>query len=482
MIQYLEYLWSYIYAVLNYTLFTFGEVNFSAVTISVLIFNLFIVWILIKLVQVLLKQFLLIRLGLDLGTREAITTLVTYILAIIGILVSLEAIGFSLSSLIVIAGGLGIGIGLGLQDMARDLSSGIIIVLRRTIKVNDYLQFGSNQEFQDLEGTVKNISLLSTLITTEDGATLIIPNSSLVTVPILNWSYGGNPNRIKLPIRIHPSTDIVLFTETVLTSVDQEPSVLKDPPPELVFNELGVKYFEFELFVWIPSFRDDEPAKTKLNYAIEYNLRQRGISVSFPDYSVYLNKAKVPEIPSLENQEHREIRGDISIRDLLKKVPYFENFTELELRKLIEIGSRKRLKKDQILFNEGEPGDAFYIVLEGAVDIFVAKIDKHLTTLKRGAFFGELSLILGIPRTASVKALEPTIVFGIYRQEFEKLLQDQPDFAELIIQELSQHQEELEQRKKQLQQMGIVEESDDSNIGVWVRKRLQKIFALTLTT
>jgi small-conductance mechanosensitive channel len=401
MTHYLEYIWSYIYALLNYALFTFGEVSFSVSSLSFLLFNLTIVWGVIKGVQFFLKQFLLIRLGIDLGTREAITTLITYFIGLVGSLIALESIGFSLSSLVVVAGGLGVGIGLGLQDMARDLSSGIIILLRRTIKVNDFLQFGSNQEFENLQGTVKNISLLSTLINTDDGATLIIPNSSLVTSPILNWSYAGNCNRVKIPIRIHPDSDIVLFTETVLTTVNQEPIVVNDPAPELIFNELGVKYFEFELQAWINSARDDEDAKTKLNYAIEYNLRQRGISVSFPDYSIYLHKSP----PPLETAPKPPLSPDISIRDLLRKVPYFANFTELELRKLIEIGSRKRLNAGEVLFQEGEAGDAFYIILEGSVDIFVAKINKHLTTLNRGAFFGELSLILGIPRTASVKAI-----------------------------------------------------------------------------
>ncbi len=70
------------------------------------------------------------------------------------------------------------------------------------------------------------------------------------------------------------------------------------------------------------------------------------------------------------------------------QVSYFENFTDVELRKLIEVGYRKRLKLLDILFHEGDPGETFYIILSGSVEVFVEKINKHLTTLKAGKFFG----------------------------------------------------------------------------------------------
>lgn len=96
---------------------------------------------------------------------------------------------------------------------------------------------------------------------------------------------------------------------------------------------------------------------------------------------------------------------------MLWEVDYFQDFNEIEIRKLIESGYRKNLEKEQILFKENEIGDTFYIILSGKVEVFVEKINKHLNYLKAGSFFGELSLMLGMPRTATVKAVEPTILF-----------------------------------------------------------------------
>ena len=163
------------------------------------------------------------------------------------------------------------------------------------------------------------------------------------------------------------------------------------------------------------------------------------------------------------------------------EVTYFKNFTDVELRKLIEVGYRKRIKPLDFLFHEGDPGDAFYIILSGSVEVFVEKINKNLTTLKAGKFFGELALILGIPRTASVRAIEDTILFAINKKGFEKILHENPELAEVILQEFGKHKEELFERQSELRTLGLVDiEEDDKNIIVWVRSRFKNLFNLWL--
>ncbi len=87
--------------------------------------------------------------------------------------------------------------------------------------------------------------------------------------------------------------------------------------------------------------------------------------------------------------------------------------------------------------------------------------------------------MLGIPRTATVRALEETLLFAINHKGFEKLLQERPELAEVIIQELGKYQEELSERQQQLREMGLVDAAeDDKNPVAWVRKRLKNLFSL----
>lgn len=483
------------YDLFTYPIFTIGTNTFSLSSITNIILLLLIVLIIARITKTISKQWLLARLKFDAGNREAISTMLTYFVSTIGTIAVLQASGLNLTSLAVLAGGLGIGIGFGLQSVTKDFISGLVLLLGRSIKINDFVQFGERQEFKNLQGTVTEISLLFTIIQTKDGGSLILPNSYLVIYPILNWSYGLQKNRLRIPIKLGKDSDIVLFTETVLNATYLESTILKNPSPKLVLKEFGENYCEFELQVWVEQIKDEQITINALNYAIEYHLRQQGISLFFPTNELLLREQKFPFSILIDKQQNSITSSGseifphlnqlntktLSVRDLLQKVAYFENFTELELRQLIEVGYRKRLEKEKVLFDEGAPGDAFYIVLSGSVEVFVSRIEKHLAILKAGSFFGELSLILGIPRTASVRALEPTVLFAIDSQGFKQLLQEQPELAEVIIKELEKHQEELAQRQKQLREMGLIDkDEDDSNLVAWVRKRLGKLFSLKM--
>ena len=166
----------------------------------------------------------------------------------------------------------------------------------------------------------------------------------------------------------------------------------------------------------------------------------------------------------------------VAIRDLLKQLPYFQNCTELELRKLIAIGHRKRLAVSEILYQEGEPGDAFYIILAGAVG-YTLPATEQTTTLRTGQFVGEFSLMLKVPRTVTIKAFEETTLFVMSPQGFKQLLRDQPHLYNLIVEEMARHEEELSQQGRQLRALGLInsEEYNQSPID-WVRQRLEKLF------
>jgi CRP-like cAMP-binding protein len=211
-----------------------------------------------------------------------------------------------------------------------------------------------------------------------------------------------------------------------------------------------------------------------LNYSLEYYLRQNNIQLAFPSQSFVLPSSD-SSIPYEGNNSHSS--KNIAVKDLIREIDYFSDLNELEVRQLIEIGYHRQLNSQEILFNEGDEGDAFYIVLDGQVEIFVPIINKQLVILDNGAFFGELALLLGIPRTASVKALTPTTLFAIDKIGFQQLLQRHPEMGQVIINSLGKHQDELKKRQDQLREMGLIDdEEDDTNPVIWMRQRLERLF------
>lgn len=172
----------------------------------------------------------------------------------------------------------------------------------------------------------------------------------------------------------------------------------------------------------------------------------------------------------------------LNVADLLRKVSYFRNFSDREIQQLVESGYRKIYYPGEYVCREDEPGDAFYIILEGSVEIFVEKINKFLTNLTSGAFFGELSLLLGIPRTATVRTREDTVLFVLDRNGLQKLLSEYQVLAERIIEDLNEHKAELESRKDMLHKMGLIDDEDRENFAQncsrWIRDRMKNLFGI----
>ena len=463
--------------------FKIGDTTFSLSAILKLIICLSIVLFLTRFLKKFLKHNLLIKLGIDEGNRESIATIISYGVGSLCFVIILQTIGFNISSIAFIVGGLGVGIGFGLQELTRNFISGLTLLFERIVKVGDFV------EFDNLSGYVKEIAMRSTIIQTRDGADVIVPNSDMVDNRLINWSYDNFIGRIKVSVSVAYNTDPLLVTENLLKAAYCEPNILDNPPPKVMFMGFGDSALSFELWIWINRYDHEPEIRSSLNFAIEYFLRQSNINIPFPQRDLWIknpeafinfNQDKYSNQIEKSSQEIFKpiaLSKEVSIIEMLKSITYFQSFNELDMRKLIEVGYRKKLYNSEILFEENSEGDAFYIILSGQVEIFVSKINKHLTFLKDGEFFGELSLMLGIPRTATVKAVEETILFVINRQGFEKLLKQSPQLSEIIINELSQRKQELLQREKYLKELGLLDhEKDDQNLVQWIRKRWKKIF------
>ena len=475
-------------------IFEVGSVSISLSAIVTFILLMIAVVFVARLLSTWLKHRLLVRLGLEHGDREAIATIIAYFTGSIGFLIVLQTAGINLNSLTVLAGGLGIGLGFGLQTLANNFISGMTLLLERTIKVGDFI------EVDGLSGTIKQISMRSTIIKTTDGVSVIVPNLDFIENKIINWSHQDPDSRLRIPVGVAYGSDPVLVTETLLSSAYLESRVLYNPPPEVWLTGFGDNALNFELLVWINQPEEREPIKSSLNFIIEHELRQRRIEIPFPQQDIWIrNREELQKlissntfrqsaeiVKSIADQElpektpiNKTINKPINLRELLQKITYFEDFNDLELLRFIEQGYRKIVAAETVLFRENDPGDSFYIILAGSVEVFSEKANKYLTTLHAGDFFGELSLLMGIPRSASTKTLEETILFVVSHNGFKKLLTQHKGLADQIIYKLAERQQELAERQQSLRDLGLVDEADlDKNPLVWVRKRLNTFFGL----
>ena len=476
------------------TLFYFGGTRFTLLLLFQLSLWLLVIFFAIGLFKNFLKRQLLTRVGIDASNREAIAVLVSYFLGAIAILVAIQNSGVNLTSLGILLGGLGVGIGFGVQHIADDFISGVILLFERTLKVGDLIEL-DDYRFQGLLGRIGEVKLRSTIIRTLDNGDVVIPNSQLVKNRVLNWSYDTPIARLKIPVGVAYDSDPTLVTEVLLKSAYMEPAVCTQPMPKAMFMAFGDNALQFELWVWV-DFNQRFDTQSSLHFIVEYNLRQQGIEIAFPQRDLWLRNPEALQIQSVNRVAERVLRSEDEkssfhyprrngvrpqppLRDLLRQVSYFENFSELELRQLIEIGQRQRRRQGQVLFHEDDPGNAFYVVLEGQIEIVAEKLDRLLATLEPGSFFGEISLILGIPRTAMARVSEDALLFVIKQNSFSRLLQRYPEVADVVLQEMNKHKEELAQRQQEMRSLNLLDAAeDDVNPVVWAKKRIKRLFSL----
>ncbi|QLL29851.1 mechanosensitive ion channel [Thermosynechococcus sichuanensis E542] len=462
----------------------FMELGRTKVTLNFLFLILFLSLAVISIsrwVSEWLKSRILMQLRVDRGSQETITRVVSYSLSFIGFIIVLQTAGIDLSSLTVLAGVLGIGFGFGLQTLASNFISGLAILLEHPIKVGDFI------EVDGLLGTVEKISIRATIIRTNDSQYVIVPNNRFIEKNVVNWSYGSPDSRIHIPVSVAYGSDTVLVTEALLSAARQDPRVLLTPPPSVWFRGFGENAYLFELLVWINRPQDSEPIKSALNFLIEQELRRRQIEVPFPQLDLRLRDlgelrslahyyhrsvANVPETSAVTEPGAREItKAEPSLTNLLRNISCFSRCSNAELQMLIELGNRQFYGVGEIICCEGDPGDAFYIILEGSVEVRSEHLNQILATLYEGEFFGEIAVLTGMPRSATVRALEETVLFVVHRSAVQRLLQAQPQLAEDIAHELAA-------RQQVLQELGLVNSQDIKSLPPlqWIRRRLQTLF------
>jgi potassium efflux system protein len=484
----MEQFWKYLVQIFTAPLFDIGGTQFSLASIASIIALIITVIFASIIISEVARRTILAR--LNRGLQEVIAVSIQYISIILGIIIVLQGAGINLSSLTVVAGVLGIGIGLGLQNLASNFFSGLVLLFEQTIKVGDYIELGQ------LKGTIEKITIRSTIVRTEDNVFVIVPNQKFMDNDTINWSYGGKTCRIHIPITVDYNTDLLELTEALFAAARSEPRVLSEPVPDVWFDSFGENGLNFQLLVWIDEPDDNEVIRSSLNFRIAHELKRRNIKVPFPQRDIWIrNLQDLPKF-GVSEPAHSQNNGttsqdtqnlmpvsnsfaltSYSLRDLLRRTPYFENCSDAELIAIISSGYRNEYSADEIIVREGDPSESFYMILSGSVEVYSEKNGQQIALLREGDFFGEISLLMGTPRTASVRTITDCILFVVDRKQLQKLLTEYKQLGEQIAQKLSE-------RKKMLIDMGLLSQSEmdrsESAALQWVKSRLNLLFGIHL--
>lgn len=257
------------------------EVSVTSLLEALLIFALAL--ILSRTLSRLLERRIAKRAYLDPGLRYTLGRLTQYLIVGLGTLLALKTgLSLDLTSIAVIFTALSVGIGFGLQYIAADIASGFILLFERPIRVGDRITIGKE------EGDVQSINLRTTVMTTNDRVSVIVPNSKLVRDHLINWSYGDPRARISIPVGVAYGSDVDLVTRTLLQAADGVDNVLSDPPPKVQFLKFADWSLDFRLLIWTNRPRLHTQIRSDINFRIEKLFHEAGIEIPFPQHELRL--------------------------------------------------------------------------------------------------------------------------------------------------------------------------------------------------
>ncbi|RMG40384.1 MAG: hypothetical protein D6719_11125 [Candidatus Dadabacteria bacterium] len=238
--------------------------------------------VLSRIVRAVLEEDLYSRYSFHAGTRYTINIAVHYSIIITSLILAVTVLGVSFSNLAIIAGALSVGIGFGLQAIVNNFVSGLILLVERPIKVGDLIIVG------DTVGTVTRIGIRSSTVRTLDEAEIIIPNATLISESVHNWTHSNSRARIVVSVGVAYGTDVAECMRILKETVEAMPFILKYPEPDVLFRNFGESSLDFDVRGWIADVNRRPRYSSELRVAIEKALRENNIEIPFPQRDLHI--------------------------------------------------------------------------------------------------------------------------------------------------------------------------------------------------
>lgn len=275
---------------LLYPLFSIGGRSISVITLIIVTIFFYLTVYFAKFTRDIIFKRLRKDLHLEESRAYNLSVIWEYFIFTLGFIIVLNIMGIKLSSLLIIAGSLGIGIGFGLQTIINNFISGLVLLTDRSINVGDIVTVDNNM------GKVVLIGARYTIIQTFDDQDLLIPNYKFMETNVINWTRSGLRLRVHIPFSISYNSDPEEASKIVLDLAKSYPKVMPYPPPEVLFLEFGQSSLNFELRIWIPDLTQGViNIKSEFNYLIFKAFKEHGIEIPYPQIDVHIKDEKISQ-------------------------------------------------------------------------------------------------------------------------------------------------------------------------------------------
>ncbi len=216
-------------------------------------------------------------------------------LYVLAILITVSAAGIDLTALAVIGGAVGFGVGFGLQKIVSNLISGVILLMDKSIKPGDVVTV------ENTYGWVNKLGARYVSIITRDGIEHLIPNETLITQPVSNWTHTDANSRLRVSVGVHYKTDLELATRLGRQAARGQRRVLDDPAPRCLVKAFGDSAIELEIRFWIQDASGGvSNVKSEVMLELWRLFREHGVEIPYPQRDLHI---KTGDLDHISHQE-----------------------------------------------------------------------------------------------------------------------------------------------------------------------------------
>ncbi len=377
-----------------------------------------------------------------------------FVIIVVALILLKEILDINVTSLIATTTVLTATIGLAFQSTLANMLAGLTIHLEKPLKQGDWISAGGH------EGRVVDILLRSTRIMTIEHNEVFIPNSKVLGEAVVNYSLPDTVQVRKLTVGVSYSVPPNKAKDAILEVLSAVPRVLKFPAPVVRVINYGDFAVHFEIRYPISDFAAHVDIEAEIMNLLWYKFKRSEIEIPYPVRSVHV-KQITPEVLLVE----QERRAD-EIMGMMENVEMFSPLSKAELKDLVAHVSVKTYAAGEMPVRQSEPGDSFYIIKSGRVDVVVEKATGEraiVAKLGPGDFFGEMSLLTGAARTASIHVKEDAEFIVIDKESFGSTLAQNPAIAESLSQILSERQAGLDAEREKLDVAALARRKKDAS-------------------
>ena len=420
-------------------------------------------WIaIIEISAIAVFRLILPRLGIDLPSIAADLSFgaALFVLVIAG----LRQFGVDPASIVTTSAVVTGILALSLQTTLGNIIGGVALQLDRSIRVGDWIQLENGRQ-----GRVREIHWRHTVIETRDWDTIIVPNSSLLAANIIILGKrDGEPLQHRMWVyfnvdfRFRPS-QVIRTAEEAIQADPPIRGVAQHPPPNAVCLDFArdqrESYSLYAVRYWLTIIADDDPTSSKVRQRLFAALKRAGIPLAIPAAQLFVDQ------DTAERRVQKE-KSDMDRRLLaLGNIDFLKLLEPDELQFVAAGLQPAQFSLGENITVQGREAHWLYILTEGSADVRISDgdQDQKVASLEAPTIVGEMGLMTGESRSATVVATSPVYTFRLFRDNFQQILSDRPELLEAISRVLATRDIELRSAREQLDASAMEAQIDDAS-------------------